>query len=60
MQNTGKFLPLTTSAVIDAYQNEPPLWDTKLNASEEEKELAWSRLATAFNVRKGTSTEWFE
>jgi hypothetical protein len=60
MENTGKFLPLTTSAVIDTYQNEPPLWDTILNASDEEKELAWSRLATALHVRKSTSTEWFE
>ena len=35
------FLQLTTSALIDAYHNEPVLWDTGRNASEEEKELAW-------------------
>ena len=38
------FLQLTTSALIDAYHNEPVLWDTGRNASEEEKELAWLRI----------------
>jgi hypothetical protein len=35
-------LPFT----IDAYQNEPVLWDTISNADEQEKELVWLRLAT--------------
>jgi hypothetical protein len=38
---------LTTSALIDAYHNEPVLWDTARNANEEEKELAWTLLSTA-------------
>jgi hypothetical protein len=46
--NNAKFLQLTTSTLIDAYQNESVLWDTARNASEEEKELAWARLATLF------------
>jgi hypothetical protein len=44
---------LTTGALIDAYHNEASLWDTYLNASESEKELAWMRLATQFNVGIG-------
>jgi len=32
-------LQLTTSALIEAYHNEPVLWGSKLNASEEDKEL---------------------
>ena len=51
MENT--FQQLTTSALIDAYHNEPALWDTGRNGSEEEKELAWSRLSTLFNTRPG-------
>mgnify|MGYP003512940692 FL=1 len=31
-----KFQQLTTSAFIDVYHNESALWDTTLNASEEE------------------------
>ena len=46
-------LPFTTSAVIDAYQNEPVLWDTISNADEQEKELAWLRLATLFGQSTG-------
>ena len=34
--------------VINAYQSEPVLWDTVLNATEEEKELAWRRLCDLF------------
>jgi len=30
--------------IINLIQNEPSIWDTNLNASEEKKELAWSRI----------------
>ena len=30
--------------IINLIQNEPTIWDTNLNASEKEKELAWSRI----------------
>jgi len=30
--------------IINLIQNEPSIWNTNLNASEEEKELAWSRI----------------
>ena len=52
--NSGEsFQQLTTGALIDAYHNEASLWDTSRNASEEEKELAWCRLAKLFNTRTG-------
>jgi len=33
----------TPRALIDAYHNETSLWDVNLNASEEQKQLAWAR-----------------
>jgi len=30
--------------VINAVQNRPLLWDTAVNASEEEKDLAWKEI----------------
>jgi len=38
--------------LINAVQNEPSVWDTKLNSSEEEKELAWTRFATVLGSSK--------
>jgi hypothetical protein len=37
--------------IINAYQSEPVLWDTVLNATEEEKELAWRRLCELFTLK---------
>ena len=31
--------------IINAVQNEPCIWDSVLNATEETKELAWKRIA---------------
>jgi hypothetical protein len=45
------FLKLTRSALINPYHNEPVLWYTGQNVSEEEKELAWLRIAKLFNSR---------
>jgi len=41
------------SANIDIIQNEPNIWNTSLNATEEDKELAWNRIAQAFGLTNG-------
>jgi len=46
-------LQLSTSNLIDAYQNETCQWDTTKNSTEEEKELAWSRLSVLFGTSVG-------
>jgi len=51
----SNFVQLCTSSLIDAYQNEPALWDVYMNASEEDKELAWARLSAMFNTSAGTN-----
>jgi len=53
MANVNEVMQLTTSALIDAYQNEVCLWDTTKNATEEDKELAWSRLSVLFGTPVG-------
>jgi hypothetical protein len=42
-----------TENLINAVQNEPLLWDTGKNASEEEKDLAWKRIADSFGIQDG-------
>jgi len=39
--------------IINLIQNEPTIWDTNLNASEEEKELAWSRICDLLGCKQG-------
>ena len=39
--------------VINAVQNRPLLWDTAVNASEEEIDLAWKEIADSFGVAHG-------
>ena len=51
---SANFVQLSTASLIDAYQNEPSLWDINMNASED-KELAWARLSTTFNTSAGTN-----
>ena len=46
-------LTLTPSNLIDGIQDESVLWDTAIVATEEEKELAWSRLAALFALDNG-------
>ena len=41
--------------IINAVQNHPVLWDTTVNASEEDKELAWKEIADLFGVAKGNN-----
>jgi len=42
--------------VINVFQNEPVLWNSDLNASEEDKELAWRRLCMYLDLRLLVST----
>jgi hypothetical protein len=39
--------------LINAIQNEPCLWDSSVNASEEDKDLAWKRVADSFGIQNG-------
>jgi len=34
----------SSANLIDAIQNEPVIWVTTVNASDEEKEMAWRRI----------------
>ena len=43
-------LDLNNENVINNVQNEPVLWNTSLNASEEQKDLVWKRLSDLFGV----------
>jgi len=42
-----------TENVINAVYNETVLWNTIVNAPEEEKELAWKRIADLFGQPNG-------
>ena len=39
--------------IINLVQNEPVLWDGTRNASEEEKDLAWKRIADILGIPNG-------
>jgi len=39
--------------LINYIQNEPTIWDTCLNATEEEKELSWSKVSDALGCKNG-------
>jgi len=41
-----------TKNLINAVQNEPSIWNSELNLSEEEKELAWTRIAGVLQYSK--------
>ena len=43
MEQNSIDITAKTENLINAVQNEPSIWNTKLNSSEEEKELAWTR-----------------
>jgi len=40
--------------VINEVQNRALLWDTTVNASEEDKELAWKEIADLFGIAGNT------
>lgn len=46
-------LDLTNENLINAVQNETALWDSSLNATEEEKELTWKRIADSLGIPNG-------
>ncbi len=43
----------TSENVINLVHNEPILWDPAVNASEEEKNLAWKRVGDKFGINYG-------
>ena len=56
MEKTAEVLHLQFSNenVINVFQNEPVLWNTELNATEEEKELAWRRMCDVFGLKSAS------
>ena len=46
-------MAVSTENFIDAIQNEHQIWDSNLNASEEEKELAWKRVGEKIETPNG-------
>jgi len=50
-EQTTALLQFSTENVINVFQNEPVLWNSDLNASEEDKELAWCRLCDVFGFK---------
>jgi len=42
-----------TENLINAVQNENSLWDTTLNANEEDTELSWKRIVNLFGQPNG-------
>jgi len=41
---SANFMQLSTASIIDAYLNEPLLWDINMNAREEDMELALGKI----------------
>jgi len=51
VSGTGTLEVLTAVNLIDAVQNEPIIWNYYLEAVEEDKELAWPRIASIFGLK---------
>ena len=49
--NMANVYQFSNEDVINAYQNEPSLWNLEVNATEEEKELAWRRMCDLFSQK---------
>ena len=47
-------LIFNSANLIHIIQNEPSIWNSSLNATEEDKELAWNRIAQAFGFTNDT------
>ena len=57
MAVSGSTLQVLTSVnLIDAVQNEPIICNSYLEAAEEDKELAWARIACIFGLNNGLCT----
>jgi len=52
MEQNSIDIILATETLINDVQNEPSIWNTKLNSSEEDKELAWTRIAGVIQYSK--------
>ena len=48
-------MEFTNENVINAVQNHTLLWDTTVNASEDDKELAWKQIADLFGIADGNN-----
>jgi len=46
---------LTASNQIDAVHNEPLLWNINMEATEDDRELAWARISDIFGLSNGLS-----
>ena len=46
-------LSFTVESVINCVHNERIVWDPAVNGSEEQKELAWHRIAECFGFATG-------
>ena len=44
---------LTTEALINAVQNEPCIWDSTMNETEENKDLTWKRIGDSCGLHNG-------
>ena len=52
MEQNSTDVIIKTENLINAVQNEPSIWNSELNSSEEEKELAWTRIAGVLQYSK--------
>jgi len=52
MEQNSTDVIIKTENLINAVQNEPSIWDSELNSSEEDKELAWTRIAGVLQYSK--------
>jgi len=52
MEQNSIDIIVKNETLINVVQNEPSVWDTKLNSSEEEKELVWTRIGTVLGCSK--------
>jgi hypothetical protein len=46
-------MAVNVESLINCVQNEPCLWNTTLNSTEEEKELAWLKICELLGCQTG-------
>jgi len=59
MEQNSTDVIIKTENLINAVQNEPSIWNSELNSSEEEKELAWTRIAGVLQYSKSKLIFYF-
>jgi len=52
MEKNSTDVIIKTENLINAVQNERSIWNSELNSSEEEKEMAWTRIAGVLQYSK--------